>query len=252
MLSGSIHQELAETNVLTACEAILEVVDVLAAGIIELEKCFGQVHVVSVPGNHSRLSMKPQAKMVSRKNYDWLIAKILVDKLSGYNVTWQISEGPDARFRVMNTTFLATHGDQFRGGSGISGMATPLALGDHRKRKRASAMKLPYDWMLMGHWHQLILGLNGIIVNGSVKGYDEYAYRGNFGFEVPQQAFWLVDPEHGVTLRAPIRLLDSRESWRSMENGGAAMAQGLRLNWKGAPDGIGDPPEDSLPRLQVR
>ena len=57
--------------------------------------------------------------------------------------------------------------------------------------------------MLLGHWHQLIQ-LERLIVNGSLKGYDEYAYSNNFGFEPPRQALWLTNHDHGITFSIPI------------------------------------------------
>jgi hypothetical protein len=41
-------------------------------------------------------------------------------------------------------------------------------------------------------------------VNGSLKGYDEYAYTNNFPFEPPTQALWLTHPEFGITISMPV------------------------------------------------
>ena len=57
--------------------------------------------------------------------------------------------------------------------------------------------------MLCGHWHQYI-HLSRLIVNGSLKGMDEYAYQNNFGFERPQQALFITHPRHGITFRMPV------------------------------------------------
>jgi len=55
---------------------------------------------------------------------------------------------------------------------------------------------------------------NGFIVGGSLKGYDEYAYSLSLAPEPPQQAFWVTDPVHGVTVRAPILAGDRKaEKW---------------------------------------
>jgi len=54
-------------------------------------------------------------------------------------------------------------------------------------------------------------------VNGSLKGYDEFAANSNFDFEPPQQAFWLTDPHHGKTIDAPIHVLDKNEYWRKLD-----------------------------------
>lgn len=69
------------------------------------------------------------------------------------------------------------------------------------------------DWLVMGHWHQYFHG-KGLIVSGSMKGYDEYAYVSNFEPEPPQLAFWVTTPEHGVTISAPILPADRQaEGW---------------------------------------
>jgi hypothetical protein len=65
----------------------------------------------------------------------------------------------------------------------------------------------------MGHWHQY-LSTPSLIINGSLKGYDEYAKISNFGFEPPQQALAIVTPERGITFQAPVFCLDrKREKW---------------------------------------
>jgi hypothetical protein len=78
-------------------------------------------------------------------------------------------------------------------------------LGDARKRKRAMAIDQPFDYLVMGHWHQLMM-VKGIIVNGSLKGADEYSFQSNFDFELPQQAMWITHREWGITARWPIIL----------------------------------------------
>ena len=58
------------------------------------------------------------------------------------------------------------------------GALGPIIRGDHRKRSRNAQIDMEYDTMLCGHWHQLIQ-IERLIVNGSLKGYDEYAYSNN-------------------------------------------------------------------------
>jgi len=118
-------------------------------------------------------------------------------------VAFLIPEGPDAYFRIYGTRFLLTHGDQFRGGDGMIGAIGPIFRGDKKKRARNAETDFSYDVIMMGHWHQYI-HLAQLIVNGSLKGYDEYAFAGNFGFEVAQQALFVVHPTHGITFRMPV------------------------------------------------
>jgi hypothetical protein len=64
---------------------------------------------------------------------------------------------------------------------------------------------MDYDTMLLGHWHQY-MPLHRQITNGTLKGYDEWANRNNFGYEPPTQALWLTHPEHGITIQMPVYL----------------------------------------------
>jgi len=61
--------------------------------------------------------------------------------------------------------------------------------------------------MIIGHFHQLIQ-LPHLVVNGSLKGYDEYAFSENFSYEEPAQGCWITHPEKGITFQMPIYLGD--------------------------------------------
>jgi hypothetical protein len=75
-----------------------------------------------------------------------------------------------------------------------------------------------FDTIMMGHWHQW-LSLPGIVVNGTLKGYDEYARLGlRAPYQRPTQALWFVHPKHGVTAQWPIYLeakQTSTQEWSS-------------------------------------
>lgn len=215
IISGIIHEELRETNADTVMGSILSVLDPLEAGINLLAKEFGKLHITAVVGNHGRNSKKPKAKNRARDNFDWLIYKLLQRHLKQSSITFNISEAADALTTVYRVRYLLTHGDQFQGGGGISGAAAPLMLGAHRKTRRQAAIGQPYDVMVMGHWHQTIdWPSKGLIVSGSVKGYDEYAYLSNLEPEEPQQPLWLTTPERGVTGTWPVFVQNRKaEGW---------------------------------------
>ena len=46
--------------------------------------------------------------------------------------------------------------------------------------------------------------LKGALVNGSLKGYDEYAKSGRFEYEIPKQALWFTHPKYGITFQVPV------------------------------------------------
>lgn len=219
LFSGIIHEELIETNAATIFESLLHWSEPMVAGIRLFRDAFGRVFLPCVVGNHGRRQRKPHAKNRAQDNFDWFFYHLLSKLLSGEKgIEFTISEAADQPYQVYSTRYLLTHGDQFRGGSGIAGMLSPLLLGDSRKRERENAVKRPYDYLIMGHWHQLAF-LRGLIVNGSVKGYDEYAYVSNFRFEPPRQAFWITDANDGVTITAPIHVQAKDEAWMNADTG---------------------------------
>lgn len=207
MVEGVIHDEIRETADLTVMEAVIYLHDLLVPHLYALADEFGKLHVACVAGNHGRLDRKPRIKQRQKLNFDWLLYQFLMRTIgeSKYadRITFQVPEGDDAAYRIYNTRYLLTHGDKFTGGNGICGPILPWMRGDMKTRKQYGAMGAPYDWLVMGHWHQLRY-LEGIIVNGCLPGFNEYAMRMGFGYEPPQQALWLTHPIRGVTFREAI------------------------------------------------
>ena len=214
IFSGDIHEELKETNEDTILGSVDYWVDPLADVLDLVGDTFGKVHVPVVPGNHGRTTRKPRAKFRARSNFDWFIGAQLARLFKGdKRFTFDLSESADCLIPIYDHKIMLTHGDQARGGQGIGGIWPPLMRLDARKRQRMEAVEQGYDLLIMGHWHTLTYGPS-FIVNGSLKGYDEYAFTENFGFEVPSQAAWLMTPEHGKTWTAPIFSMDREaEGW---------------------------------------
>jgi hypothetical protein len=194
--------------------SVLHWADFLASGLAMLADEFGAVHVPVVVGNHGRRSRKPRSKFRARDNFDWFTGHLLARMLQhDKRITFDVSDSADAHVQSYGHRVCVTHGDQTRGGGGIGGIWPPIMRLDARKRQRQAAINQPYDLLVMGHWHQLTWGPS-FVINGSLKGYDEYAYTENFGFEPPQQALWLMTPEHGRTWTAPILPMDrTKEKW---------------------------------------
>jgi predicted phosphodiesterase len=212
MLSGDIHEELKETNEVSTLSALLDLQGHLGAALVRLANVFGKVHVVSVVGNHTRTTLKPRAKGAVSTSYDWLLGQELKIMLADdTRITLDVSDSLDAMISIYGIRFNLTHGDQFRGGGGIQGALSPWFIGDYRKRKRQRAIGQDYDYLCMGHWHQRA-EIGGIIVNGSIKGYDEYAYRMNMPYEPPQQWLFIVHPEKGINYRIPVILSSDKQN----------------------------------------
>lgn len=204
MVSGDIHEELSVSNELDIMPTVLDLWATLAWCIETLANEFGNVFVPCVTGNHGRNTHKIRAKGRNFTSFDWLVYHFLAKRFEGdERIRFRIPDGSDCHYNVYGHRYLLTHGDQFRGGDGMIGALGPIIRGDHKKRSRNSQIDMDYDTLLLGHWHQLIQ-LQRLIVNGSLKGYDEYAYQGNFPFEPPRQALWITHERYGITFSAPV------------------------------------------------
>ncbi len=204
MVTGDIHDELTATNELPTIPTVLDLYEHLVPAIQLLADTFGSVFLPCVSGNHDRNTKKIYGKLRNHTSFGWLLYQMLAKKFAGDDrITFYIPDGSDAYYKLAGMRFGLTHGDQFRGGDGIIGPLGPIFRGDQKKRARNQAINLPYDWLMMGHWHQYI-HTSRVGVNGSLKGYDEYAYQNNFGFEPPQQMLFTTHTEIGINWRMPV------------------------------------------------
>lgn len=214
LFSGDIHEELAQTNEDSMLGSLLYWSEQIAGAITMFGGEFKKVHVIAVPGNHGRMTRKPRMKLRARTNFDWLLCKMLERHfISAKNITFDVPDSTDCMVSIYGYGHLLTHGDQASGGGGIGGIYPPVMRLRARKLQRYSDTGRPFHTLWMGHWHQYI-STPSLIVNGSMKGYDEYAAINNFSFEVPQQALAIITPQHNVTFQCPVFFTDrKKEKW---------------------------------------
>lgn len=216
IFSGNIHAELEKSNEDHLLASVLYWIEIVIAGLETLEREYGgKVDLDAVVGNHGRQTERPIYKGRAHTNIEWLFWSVIRDRLRdrGSKVTVRVSDSMDLNVPIYGRNHLITHGDQFKGGTGISGAYAPLSLGQHRKGVRQNAAGMPMDLMVMGHFHQII-DLPGLIVGGSMKGYDEYAFGLNLRPEAAGQMAWITTPEKGKTFALPIFLQDrAAEGW---------------------------------------
>lgn len=206
MVSGDIHEELTDTNDLPLMPVALDLADHLTVAIKRLKSVFGRVFLPCVAGNHGRSTKKVRAKGFSFHSYDWLIYQILDRRFSeDQDVVFYIPNGTDALVNVAGHRYCFTHGNNFRTGDSMIGPLGPVIRGDHKKRGRNQQVGQEYDTLVLGHFHTLVQ-MKRVIMNGSLIGYNEYAYANNFGYEPPQQALWLSHPVHGITFSMPVNV----------------------------------------------
>lgn len=210
MISGDIHDELRKTNDLQSIPAAIDLIEHECAGLRQLVEVFGQVWVVSIPGNHGRTTMKPESKRYVETNYDYLISCMIEREFRGdKRLTFHTPMSGDALIDVMGWRFLVTHGDRVgsRGGQGFIGPAATIARGMKKVADEYAALGQTFDYQLFGHFHTS-LELEYGWCNGSLPGYSEYARDFRARPSAPTQWLLFVHPKRGVTCRWPIQLED--------------------------------------------
>lgn len=202
MISGDIHEELMATNDRTPVQCVNDLTDLIAAQIEALVVKFGEIYIPCVTGNHGRTGKRMRFKGRVFTSYEWNIYCNLKRYFkNNKHVHFFIPEQTDARFDVYGHRYLLTHGDTLgvKGGDGIIGALGPIRRGEIKIRNAESQIGRDFDTIVMGHWHQY-LTLPGLIVNNSLKGFDEFARSAlRASYSRPSQALWFTHPEHGIT-----------------------------------------------------
>lgn len=204
MLSGDIHEELLKTNEFSSPETIVFWSEKLISLIESASLHFDEVYVPTVSGNHDRKSFKTPFKKRERESLTW----IMYNWIGGYfkdnpKVTVDVSTDAELIYKTMGVHYLLVHGDNLKAGSGgVSGLSPGLIKNVRKTQDRVKeTLGITVDWVTFGHYHYPIVHKEiwgGFMLNGSLKGYDDYAKGNNLAYSPASQSFWLTT-EHGVT-----------------------------------------------------
>lgn len=215
-VSGSIHDELRETNEDYLPATLTHWAPRLAAALGEIVTFFRRVHVVGVVGNHGRLTMKKQAKGRGRNSWDWLLYSMVQSHFAKDDrVSWELAEGSYLFVPVYGRHAFFTHGDEVGGGGGWAGVWSPLGTIARRGIELGQKHGIRVSYAVVGHWHQTTLAhARGIVCSGALKGWDEYAASLRLAPEPPMQNMWVETPTHGTTLASALFVGNrEREGW---------------------------------------
>src|SRR6185503_9593274 len=152
------------------------------------------------PGNHGRLTAKPETKSHVADNLDtlavWFVeAAIRADK--GVQVLY--GNSIDCLFDVYGRPILLTHGDRMgsKGGQGFIGPVATIVRGHLKLRADYATRGVILHKILSGHFHttcELPTGYG----NGSLGGWSTFARDLRAEKEPASQNFIVVHSEQGV------------------------------------------------------
>lgn len=197
LMTGYIHEELAESNQLSPTETILWLLPRLEGGIRALLDQLKLERLV-VPcsfGNHGRTTPKPRVSTGYANSFEWLMYHALADRFRGdARARFEITPSAHQYVQVYDQTVHFHHGDEVRYQGGVGGIGIPLlkAVPQWDLVRRA-------DVHCIGHWHML-RDLGRAVVNGSLIGFGPYSQKIRAEFEPPQQAMFYLDSRRGKTM----------------------------------------------------
>ncbi len=204
-ITGSIHEDLSENNLLPPVEAIYKAQGLLISGIrFMLENTPADVELVIVchSGNHGRMTKKQRIATEAGNSLEHYMYYTIRDFFKGEKrVKFIISTGYHSFVRFFEGQYEIRfhHGHQMNYGGGVGGLTIPVNKAI-AQWNRAHAVNLD----VFGHFHTRFDGGN-FIANGSLIGYSPYAISIKASYEKPSQTFFLVNKEYGEkTVVSPI------------------------------------------------
>lgn len=201
-ITGYLHEELAQTNAMGPVEESYFAQSILETEVNTLISNAGlkKLRIICHRGNHGRNTKKIQFKNDYETSYETWIYWNLRDRLSGPGIEWIIPEADIYHTTLMPGYVLRTmHGHQIKFGGGIGGVSVPLHRWIAKQDQTVSA-----SMTVLGHFHTFAPS-SRFVINGSLKGWDEFAQSKGFPFEHPCQVLQLFDCKRKqVTARYPI------------------------------------------------
>lgn len=163
LITGYIHEELAEENYLSPTEAVLFAQEKALDGIQTLLDHGGLDHleVLCSWGNHGRTTRKPRTSTAYKTSYEWLMYQFLA-KMFAKNprVRFTIATSYHTYVDVQGKTVRLHHGDKLKYQGGVGGLTIPVekAIAAWNKSRQA-------DLDIFGHWHQALFAPRWICCN---------------------------------------------------------------------------------------
>lgn len=192
-ISGYLHPELEQTNAMApveesrfAKELLFDAIELLAA-----EKTIKHLRIVGMRGNHGRTTKKMQFKNDYESSYEsWIYWDLQHRFDDGKRILFDVPKGDVYVVPIVKDKFRLRlfHGHQIRYQDGVGGLTIPLNKWLSKQDRIESA-----DFNLMGHYHMFSQPSMNTILNGSNKGFDEYAASHGFAYQDPLQTFALLD-----------------------------------------------------------
>lgn len=201
LVSGHIHEELAERNALAPMPACRWVGARMRRFIDAVADNVDQVVVATSSGNHGRSTPKLRCQTEQEHSFEQNLYLTMAAAETRKNVHWQVAEGELNYVDLDGFVVRFLHGFSIKYSGGVYGLALPamkaISAWDASRRAHLTCF---------GHYHSFGWLRGGRYVsNGSVIGHSAYTVRIKASYEAPCQAAVVIDHSRNeVTKAMPI------------------------------------------------
>lgn len=199
--NSQLHDHSEMTTELSPMEETLYARELISTFIKTIqENCdFKNIMIPTIRGNHARTTKKMSASVDFRMSYENILYNILKQDFSDNVFDWYIPDSGIAEFSIYGNRMRAFHGHECKSGGGIGGLTIPL---NKFLLRLDQINKCSYNFM--HHYHNYSFPTSKCTLNGSVVGYDPYAFSLGCEYQPPVQSFQLYDKDRGMTVRMPV------------------------------------------------
>lgn len=204
-ISGSIHEDLAESNLLAPVDAIYKAQNSLISGLkFYLDNTPADVEftIVCHSGNHGRMTKKQRIATETGNSLEQYCYYSIRDFFKTEpRLKFIIATGYHSFVRYFGGVYEIRfhHGHMVNYQGGVGGITIPVNKAIAQWNK-AHAVNLD----VFGHFHTRFDGGN-FISNGCLIGYNSYAVSIKASYEQPSQTIFLINKKYGEkTMVAPI------------------------------------------------
>lgn len=197
IITGHIHEELAETSPLSPTEACQWAKGQLI-GLLDHWIAYADVDSVTVVtsyGNHGRTTAKPRIATAAKHSFEWWMYQNIADIYAARGekrIQFKVEQGYHNWLEIQGKLVRFHHGDWLKYQGGVGGITIPVnkALNEWNKARRA-------DYDFFGHWHQHLKHYRWCACNCLI-GYAPYALSIKAEYSQPSQTFAVFDRDRPV------------------------------------------------------
>jgi hypothetical protein len=211
MVNGEIHEELVRNSDLDTMESIILCADYISQWLRRLSEYFDEITLIGLSGNHGRFSKKPSFKKKNKLNFDYFVYEFIKRETKEIVKEFILPDSPFYIHSILGYRFFSAHGDIFKGGTGLSPISGTWGRDIEKLNGIYRQHGGDFDYAEFAHFHNSILDIPSfsgisIMVNGSIKGADEFSINAVKAGSIPSQIVYVVEKGVGVKFRSTINL----------------------------------------------